>query len=206
MERMPRVSRWLAIMAALLALACVPYVAVTSEPGECGEGEATHVYAWEVDDHLAIDPSDCSNQLCDWDGATLTKRARRRNARSTSYYEIGRAWAEQGEPDLAWAAFERDLEGATSPWARIQDRIGLAELASEAGDLEKALRQLDAGEEELEGAHLNRRPLDEARVDALVAAGHRRAAISVLEPRCGRGRHQRDTGWIWPACAHGLRR
>lgn len=101
--------------------------------------------------------------------------------RSKTHYDVGLAWAEVGETERALAAFRRDLEGATTSEARVEDLLEMALLLGKAGEHEAALRELDACDEELDGARLWW--VEETRAEVLVAVDRRREAIAVLETR-----------------------
>jgi tetratricopeptide (TPR) repeat protein len=182
--------RWLlAVLGAVSLGGCSsgPLVAITAEPGSCGEENVERLIGQSLNGHAPLTEDDYPNQLCDWDGAVLDAGARRRMTRSTTHYWIARAWMHHGDKARALAAYRRDLEGATTSAARISDRVEIAKLLSEAGEHEAALRELDACDEDLEGGRSS--DVDDARAEVLVALGRRREAIAVLG-------YRPETWWI----------
>lgn len=162
---------------ATASLGCSSLAFVTTEPGDCSEAHVEYVFGFSLDGHAPVLEHEYADQLCDEDGALISDAARRRMDRS--HYEVGRALAKQGRTDLAIVALRRDVEGATSLGARRVTRLEIAELLSEVGDHDAALRELDLCDEALDGEP--NWAVDDTRADVLTAAGRGREAIPVLE-------------------------
>jgi tetratricopeptide (TPR) repeat protein len=174
-------TRWLLVVLGAALLGCTSFVAVTAAPGSCVREDVSFLLTLALHGHAPVLADEYLDHLCDWGGTLLGPGERRRMGQDTSHYEIGRAWTKLGEPERAIAAFRRDLEGATTISARVTDLLEIAKLLSVAGKHEAALRELDAADEELDGARW--RWVDDVRVEVLVAADRRREAIALLEAR-----------------------
>jgi tetratricopeptide (TPR) repeat protein len=179
-SRVPHAIRSLLVVLGAATLGCAPFVAVTTEPGRCGSEDVSLVIGASLHGHAPLLADDYPDELCDWNDTTLSAGQRRRMTRTTSHFQVGRAWAKVGEHERAIAAFRRDLAGATTQAARVATLVQIAELLSKAGEHEAALRELDAADEE---RGERSRLLVDTRANVLVAAGRRREAIAVFEAR-----------------------
>lgn len=147
----------------------------------CTDEPYTYVKRWDSDGHALLAGDDYPGHLCGWDQQPLDKRERRRMQRSITHHQIADSWVRLGDSERALAALRRDLAGASTPEARVRDRVEIAEILSANGDHDAALRELDAALDDMGG--VESRKVEDTRVDILVEAGRHWDAIALLEAR-----------------------